>query len=216
MDPDRNNWNIYEELAIENLDGGFEPILNYTQEDYKRRLKSLTERIILLDTSVIYSDDIYSFDVDAICGIDFKILGSTNKVYNVQVWRELDKVGCACSCMDFVMRNRHCKHIYWIGSKHFDEIDPKLWSLWDYKKVVTECWIVHENRTFKNARNHNCPICLDFIDYENDMTICCKNECQNAVHAICWTRFYNISGKSNCVVCRTDIMPDIIEYQILY
>lgn len=215
MDPDRNNWNIYEELAIENTDGVLEtldPV--YTAQDYKRRLRSLTERILLIDVDLIYVNDIYSLydDIDSICGIDFRILGSTNKIYNVQVWRELNKVSCACSCMDFVMRNRYCKHIYWLGSKKFEEMDPDLWSIDYYKKIVTEYWIVQENKTVKNARNDNCPICLDAIDYDNDMTICCKYQCYNAVHAICWTRFYNISGNTNCVVCRTDTMPAITEY----
>lgn len=212
MDPDRNNWNIYEELAVENLDAILDPVPVYTQQDYKRRLRSLTERILLMDVDLIYSNDLYSlYDIDRIAGIDFKIVGSTNKIYNVQVWRELNRVSCACSCMDFVMRNRYCKHIFWVGSKKFGEMDPDLWLIEYYKKIVTEYWIVQENQILKNGRNENCPICLDVIDYENDMTICCKYQCFNAVHAICWSRFYNISGNTNCVVCRTDTMP-IIEY----
>lgn len=212
MDPGRNNWNIYEELAVENLDAILDPVPVYTQQDYKRRLRSLTERILLMDVDLIYSNDLYSlYDIDRIAGIDFKIVGSTNKIYNVQVWRELNRVSCACSCMDFVMRNRYCKHIFWVGSKKFGEMDPDLWLIEYYKKIVTEYWIVQENQILKNGRNENCPICLDVIDYENDMTICCKYQCFNAVHAICWSRFYNISGNTNCVVCRTDTMP-IIEY----
>ena len=112
MDPGRNNWNIYEELAVENLDAILDPVPVYTQQDYKRRLRSLTERILLMDVDLIYSNDLYSlYDIDRIAGIDFKIVGSTNKIYNVQVWRELNRVSCACSCMDFVMRNRRILQI---------------------------------------------------------------------------------------------------------
>lgn len=182
----------------------------YTNEDYKRRLRSLTQRILLIDASVIYEG--CSQDFDTISGVDFKILGSSNKIYIVQVWRELYSVNCSCSCMDYTMRRRHCKHIYWLGSMKFGHMDPNYWSVSNYKNIIADIWIKEESIKYNVGRNETCPICLDYIDYENDMTICCKYQCNNAVHAICWCRFYNISGKTTCVMCREDTMPVISDY----
>jgi hypothetical protein len=182
---------------------------DYTLQDYKRRLKSLTQRILLIDASLIYSN-MYGLDIlDEISGIDFKILGATNKIYNVQVWKEYNGLNCMCSCLDYAMRNRNCKHIYWLGSKKFGEMNPDNWSDVDYRRLVTEYWVTEENLKDYQGRNTNCPICLEYIDYQTDMTICCKYQCQNAVHATCWSRLYYISGKTNCVICREDTMPVI-------
>lgn len=186
-------------------------IQQYTNEDYKRRLRSLTQMILLVDSSVIYDVDNNGY-LDEISGVDFKVLGASNKMYVVQVWRELYRVNCSCSCMDYTMRNRHCKHIYWIGSKKFGHTDPVYWSISNYKNIIADIWIKEESLKYNIGRNETCPICLDYIDYENDMTVCCKYQCNNAVHSICWCRFYNVSGKTTCVMCREDTMPVISDY----
>lgn len=201
--------NLFHNLMDDNIDTI--ELQEYTNEDYKRKLRSLTQRILLIDTSVIYNGEQIS-DIDEISGLDFKVLGSTSKIYMVQVWRELYNINCSCSCKDYTMRRRNCKHIYWLGSKKFGNIDPIYWSINTYKNIIADCWIKEESLKYKVGRNENCPICLDIIDYENDMTICCKYQCNNAVHAICWCRFYNVSGKTNCVICREDTMPVISDY----
>jgi hypothetical protein len=179
--------------------------------DNKRRLKSLTERILLIDADVIYVNSSYD---NCISGIYCKILGASNKIYIVEVWKEYDYINSICSCPDFIIRNCTCKHIYWLGSKKFDCLDPCEWSVENYNSLIREYWL---NETDYNiiGRNETCPICLDDIDYENDMTICCKYECYNAVHSVCWSRLYSISGKTNCVICRTDTMPIIADNYLL-
>ncbi len=173
-------------------------------ENNKRKLKSLTERILLMDVNLIQDVFIY--------GINFIILGSTDKMYTIQVWVEDETVNCACNCADYIMRNRICKHIYWLGSNKFNEINIDNWDLYTYNKIITEYWIDEENINVNNGRNENCPICFENIDYKYDTTICCKNECKNSVHSTCWTRLYSISGKTKCVVCRTDTMPYIYNF----
>ena len=81
-----------------------------------------------------------------------------------------------------------------------------------YNKIITQYWIEQENTIVNIGRNENCPICFENIDYRYDMTICCKNECNNSVHSMCWTRLYCISGKTKCVVCRTETMPYIYNF----
>lgn len=169
-----------------------------------RKLKSLTERILFIDESLILDNQ------DQIYGIDFKILGSKNSIYILHVWTDQNSVKCICNCMDFKMRNRNCKHIYWLGSNKFKKIDPNDWDLGEYKRIITNSWLEFEKNNFFNGRNETCPICLDLIDYNNDITICCKYQCKNSVHSVCWSRLYSISGKTNCVVCRTNTMPEFI------
>jgi hypothetical protein len=113
------------------------------------------------------------------------------------------------------MRNRICKHIFWLGSHKFNEINLDNWDINTYNKIIAEYWIEEENLTVSIGRNENCPICFEKIDYQEDMTICCKNECKNSVHSMCWTRLYFISGKTKCVVCRTDTMPHIYNFEIV-
>jgi hypothetical protein len=197
---------------LTNDDPHINELQQYTTEDYKRRLRSLTQRILLIHTSVIYNNNEQSGYFDEISGLDFKLLGSTNKIYIVRVWTESYNINCSCSCMDYTMRHRHCKHIYWIGSKKFGNMDSIHWSISTYKNIIAKCWIKEESLKYNVGRNETCPICLDVIDYENDMTVCCKYQCNNAVHVICWCRFYNASGKTNCVICREDTMPIISDY----
>ena len=173
-------------------------------ENNKRRLKSLTERILFIDESLILDN------FDQIYGIDFKILGSKNSIYILHVWRNQNSIKCICNCMDYTMRNRNCKHIYWLGSNKFGNMDPLYWNLNEYKKIVTDCWVELQKNKICIGRNEMCPICFELIDYENEITICCKYQCQNSVHSICWSRLYSITSKTNCVICRTNTMPKLI------
>lgn len=169
----------------------------------KRRLKSLTERILFIDSSLIY-------DEINIVGITCQILGSRNISYDLKIYMdELSGVQCSCSCLDFTMRNNYCKHIYWFGLKKFRNMDPKYWSAEIYSNFILQNWII-ENNTELKGKNEDCPICLEEIDYDNEKTIRCRLQCNNSVHSICWNRYYNISGKTQCVFCRGEILSTYV------
>ena len=172
--------------------------------NFKRRYKSIIQRILLLETELIYNlhnDLNNNFNYDFF-GIDCKIVGSTNKIYNVKVWKEYDKINCSCTCLDFTMRKNFCKHIYWLGFKKFDIADPVDWSIEKYNNFLNESFI--NSKIYR--KNEKCPICLENIDYQNEMTVNCTNSCLNSVHAECWTRNVTITSKTNCVVCRSEIL----------
>lgn len=181
---------------------------------YKRKLRSLTERILLINAELVYEKpDILSIEnlpcTSYIYGINFKILGSSNKIYNVDIWRswiQYNEISYSCNCPDFCLRGNTCKHIYWVGSKQFNSMNPEEWDIFDYNRIITDYWIT-ENNADNMGRNSNCPICLENINYETESTICCKNQCHNAIHAICWGRYYDISGNTRCVFCRANTMP---------
>lgn len=168
----------------------------FNLSDYKRKLKSLTEKILLLDVELIWKED-------NISNISCKILSSSNKIYNLKIWRECDYVKCKCECLDFTMRNVNCKHIYWFGFNKFKSMSPSEWNSIDYDFFITKHWVL----SYNNGRNDSCPICFEHIDYTKETTIYCRYQCRNSVHSNCWNKYYNITGKTECVVCRTCTLP---------
>lgn len=176
----------------------------------KRKLKSLTERILLINAELIYETPNENSElIPLVSGIDFKVLGSSNNIYSIQIWKSwtnYGRISCTCTCPDFSIRGNTCKHIYWLGSKKFYSMNPEDWDIFDYNSIVTEYWIL-ENNDNNIGRNSDCPICLENIDYNNETTICCKTQCRNSVHAICWGRYYDISNNATCVFCRSETMP---------
>lgn len=188
----------------------------------KRRFKSITQRILLVESELIYykesSDEEDNVEnvgkeenigkkkniktlTDNVLYINCKIVGSTNKVYNIKLLEENNKLECSCSCLDFTIRKNYCKHLYWFGLKKFGKIDPSEWTTDMYYNLLYETFI--NQKTYR--KNKNCPICLEKIDYENETTINCINTCLNSVHAECWSRNVTITSNTNCVVCRSAI-----------
>lgn len=177
---------------------------------YKRRLKSLTETIILLNTTNIYKYNFYGEIDDCITGIRFNIMTESNNIYDIEVWNTYGILNSACNCPDYIIKNNICKHIYWLGSSKFNSMDSCNWTTKDYNSIIVENWLAE--RTSYIGRNDTCPICLDHIDYQNDMTLCCIYQCQNAVHTQCWKNFYYMTDKNKCVMCRANIMPTITNF----
>jgi hypothetical protein len=171
---------------------------------FKRKLRSLTERILLIKLDLLYS-------INYIDGIEFTILGSSNKIYNVEIWRDSD-LHYSCNCPDYKFRETTCKHIYWIGTKFFNTMDPVKWDLLDYNFIINNYLINQniENYNIHIGRNEDCPVCLEKIDYQTESTICCIHECYNSVHTICWGRYNDISGSTQCIFCRADSMPNFL------
>lgn len=174
--------------------------------DFKRRFKSITQRILLLESELVYDKEKDSLadennKIDNILYINCKILGSTNKVYNIKLFEKNDKIECSCSCLDFTMRKKYCKHLYWFGNKKFEKINPLEWTVYMYYDFLYETFVNEK----KYRKNENCPICLERIDYENEITINCINTCLNSVHAECWSRNVSITSNLNCVICRSAI-----------
>ena len=171
------------------------------QSTFKRKLKSLTERILLIRIQLVYS-------INYMDGLDFTMLGSTNKIYNVKICRDSDSdLNYSCNCPDYTFRKSICKHIYWIGTKFFNTMDPQNWSLLNYNLVINKNRI-NKNTASHTGRNEDCPICLEKINYQNESTICCIYQCYNSVHTICWGRYNDISGSTKCIFCRGNSMPN--------
>lgn len=162
----------------------------------KRKLKSLTERILFIDSDLIY--DKFNF-VEA---VKCKILGSRNFLYELTIWKDKDSnIHCTCSCPDHNLKKNQCKHIYWLGAQKFGFMDTKYWTHELYDEFIYKNLLI-DYTNISREQNKDCPICLETINYDNEKTIRCRLGCHNSVHAICWNRYHYISGKLNCVFCR--------------
>lgn len=175
---------------------------NEYYSNFKRKLRSISDRILLLDVNYY---PITNF-------VQCKLLGSKDKEYCLNIYInsivdtiDTDTIDISCTCMDFQMRKKICKHIYWFCRYSLKDIDMKpdlckssqLYEfLYNYLQIDKKI----------KGRNENCPICLDNIDYNNENFICCTDNCGNAVHNICWSRYKYISNSNKCVLCRNLII----------
>lgn len=198
------NGELFNNLSLNNL-------LNENRElvfENRRKMRSLLENITLTDACLIYDNTLV--DSECILGIEFNITSSKYDKYNIQIWSDDIFIYSQCSCKYFTMRNKYCKHIYWIGTILFGEIEPTAWTFSKYRNIIVYYWLLEESDKDYIGRNENCPICLENIDYTTDNIIHCKYKCMNSVHIMCWNSLYNITGKTDCVVCRSDTMPYLI------
>ncbi len=164
--------------------------------DYKKRMKGLTQRMLLLgvNRSPLETKT-----------IECTVLSATDKVYTITIFSSQPEIEVTCSCPDFCMRKELCKHIYWLSFKKLGWAEPGQWTQRGIEAFVKSNL---PSMTIV-GRNSECPICLEPIDYSNEMTICCNLECNNSVHAICWHRFTNASNDPRCVLCRSYSMPSL-------
>lgn len=170
---------------------------NNDLELIKRRLRGFTQRILLLDIIKGENNDIY-----------FKILGSKNDVYTIHIWLDVDILKCDCSCPDKKYRGVECKHILWLSVKKFGKLRSQLWNVDDINNFYFNWYSVYH---YPRGRNDICPICLEGIDSTKENIITCVNSCNNSVHSFCWNKYYIISKKTKCVICRKFTMPFVYD-----
>lgn len=180
--------------------------------DWHRRVKSVNERILLLSVTKEEGDD------NRYTAVYCDILSQTDKQYKITikpVWQaDVDSMAgfnVSCTCPDFRVRHTRtptfaCKHIYWLGYKKMGYVSPEQWTKETLQSLIDTNLI----GTSVKGRNDTCPICLENIDYNQEDCVCCESECYNAVHKICWIRYYTNSYSSKCVVCRSWGMPEVL------
>lgn len=168
--------------------------------DYKRRLRAMTEQFGLVNVTINYCEVSKTIS-DIVC----KLVTHTNREYNVTVWRDLVSFGSECDCSDCFFRGVTCKHIYWLGYRYFGSVDPVEWRSSSINRFIAENWIKQDDPV-GNGRNRDCPVCLEELYYDAQLTVRCS-VCCNSVHSKCWKRFYDVTGNSTCLFCRTELVP---------
>lgn len=165
--------------------------------DYRRRWRSVTQRILLLDVHVSESS------------LRCDILGSSNNQYGLCITLKDGKIISECTCLDWQVRKRTCKHLYWFGAKELFRPDPCAWT---EKDIVEYMDAFDSKKQQPHGRNEDCAICLERVNYEEENTVCCQHGCMNSVHMICWNRYCSFTGSSKCVFCRNENMPKFVWY----
>jgi hypothetical protein len=155
----------------------------------------------------------------------FAVMGSTGNVYTVTI-----KSSPTCTCPDYVLRKRRCKHIFFIlirAMKVANE-DRKKFAKDDLRKMfknipkIASNLIVDDeiNQIYKNVKTGDqsttegtvemkdsddiCPICLD--DLKNGEIDYCKYSCGKCVHKKCF-EMYAKKNTEICVFCRAAWRP---------
>jgi hypothetical protein len=179
-------------------------------DDAWRRHSGLTQRIHLIQIDDFCTD------------VKFHVLGTTNRVYNVQ----FNTVVFKCSCPDYVFRKMNCKHIYFIMERvikniNFDSISDLYAKLLlclphldqnfvagedlqeEYHKVIDQGYQRSDKKVKLVHRNNDCCICLE--DINGDLFTC--KVCLNAVHVSCWD-IWKRHKQANCVYCRQKVFKE--------
>lgn len=174
---------------------------------YSRLHRAMLQRILMLEEVV---------DIEKVMG-DYKILGSTENIYNVHI----DANRRSCSCPDHMKRLGDCKHILFVlvqilKFRHSDEnvsqitkrgLKAKLLKRLN-AKVINTIQPQEKKEDSKVAQkplfDADCPICLEpFLPDET--VLYCKMTCGNNIHQVCMLRWFASSKSSSppsCPMCR--------------
>lgn len=173
--------------------------------DEARRSRSKDSRLYLISNTRVLTEEETNESVDH----RFEIHGTRGNTYTVttshktgNIWRLIH----TCTCPDFMIRNRICKHIYFVYYRalHFEEdcdldIIPKevLYinlSLFIDKKKKTDAREIQEH--------DECVICFDLL-LERPTDHC--RSCLNSLHKDC-IFFLQKSSHTKCPLCRSDFV----------
>jgi hypothetical protein len=175
-------------------------------------------RIKKANVQPLYIVKIISVEVDNTR--KFAVMGSTGNVYEVTV-----NTKPKCTCPDYTIRKKRCKHIYFILIKAMKMDDPeKKLKKNDLKKlfknipktledllVDEEYRQVYDNIGTEKVKSDTkvemrgqddiCPICLEDLS-TGDIDFC-KNSCGKAIHKDCFKMWVK-KNTANCVFCRSE------------
>jgi hypothetical protein len=174
--------------------------------DFIRRCKGMTENIRLIDIMTRYN----------VCS--FRILSSTNTLYDIIVQNYGDEILIECTCNDYCKRDKVCKHLCWVGLKILGVSENNMIKWQDTKMIHNEYEIEKKLDEFlldyymsyaftKRGKNETCPICLEHINYQIECVVCCEDGCNNAIHANCWNTYQIYNYTNKCILCRQYTMP---------
>ena len=157
------------------------------------------------------SEDGSSFNV--------RVCGSQGVFYTINFH---DSFGAQCSCPDFTIRKRNCKHIYFvIGTVAKDEglffaindkpnftIDELQAMCAHIKEQVNVMYNSHEKKDVEKEkvvieRDDGCPICQCDLEPSDNLWKC--QICKHVMHAQCLSSWWAIdySNKECCAYCRS-------------
>ena len=153
----------------------------------------------------------------------FVVMGTTGNVYTVKIGNKSN-----CTCMDFRIRQRNCKHLYFILMKvmrieeichkiHYND-DELIEMFGNIPEVLSANLVINDTLKTKyekkigktneekeiivssRSKDDNCPICLEELKNGNSLDFC-KFGCGKYIHSLCFSMWAK-KNSSMCVFCR--------------
>jgi len=162
-----------------------------------RKQRGLSERIFLLNASVDNNEE-----------WNLSIKGSSKRIYNIK----LSSCETKCKCMDFTIRHKVCKHLYFVICRIINNSDlsKKIKVVED----ITNNYFAISN-LLKNALNNHISdskdkikynikdtCCICFEEFGSEDVIQCNSVCKNVFHSDCLKLW--LSQNNSCPLCRSD------------
>ena len=160
-----------------------------------RKNRGLKERIYLLNAE--YNDNTWNLEVKA----------SSKRIYKIK----LDNTCAKCSCIDFKVRKKVCKHMYFILARiinfnninEVQDISDNIENISNLLKEKLSNVIIdndnNDNNNYQYDKNDNCCIC--FEEFGDESLEQCKSTCNNFFHTECINLW--LTQNNNCPLCRT-------------
>lgn len=154
----------------------------------------------------------------------FIIMGSTGNVYQVCI-----KNTPTCTCPDYKLRKKRCKHIYFVlirimnVSKNNEDImkftDADLLHMFSSIPKITKTLYIDNSlkEIYKKKTNKNlnliqmksiedlCLVCLDELDNGEELDYC-KYSCGKPIHKDCYNMWFkaaqNRTKQKKCLFCQ--------------
>ena len=152
---------------------------------------------------------------------NFEVRGQTNKVYKVKL---VNQEASQCTCMDFILRKKFCKHLIFI-TERIAKLTSVTYRMLDNNYLAKEDFeslnnnlrhrLVNSNDTNTNNTNTNAPvdttrkvsetsddcfICFDSL--QGETLVQCVTTCKNYFHEACLKIW--LSKNNTCPLCRAD------------
>lgn len=158
-----------------------------------RKQRGLKERIYLLDAKL---DD----------EIILSVKGSSNRIYELTLSKKYTK----CKCMDFSIRKKVCKHMYFIFGRILknSNILDKITEVTDINEnydlisgLIKETLEKNKLNTSNLEYDKKDTCCICFEEFGEESVKQCTSVCKNTFHSDCLGIW--LSKNSNCPLCRT-------------
>lgn len=186
---------------------GFRKLLNESQ----RKLRGVSQKIFLVLT--------HEFD-ENILERKYDVMGTTGNVYTVSI-----KNVPICTCPDYTLRFKRCKHIYFVLKRimkiqqEYEDIieynDNDLIHMFSNIPEITNNIKLHTNLVNKYVSlktngiilqkkiedDDICPICLDTLYDCDEEIVFCKYYCGNNIHKECFDIINDNKTDITCLYC---------------
>jgi len=178
--------------------------MNWKEIEKKSRInRGLTQNIYLLEKK---SD------------LEYKVMGTSGKPYTITIGK-FPK----CTCPDYSIRRKRCKHIYFVLIRimNFNDPEKKEFTDEDLVNMINNIPpivgvisntgqqnlkfdLIEDEKIVEPKVDDNCPICLDEVKILPYVS--CK-KCGHCVHIECFEMWIKFGHKKNkCIFCQNPFL----------